>query len=126
MRPSSGDSAPAKNAKPIDYYPLLANALATLDVNTAETRSALFELALAREVAWEQGDALLRALGWLGTLLGAVAVAQVLGLDPIYGADAPRVAVATFGNSNAFAAFAAMGLLVYRPNARTTGESAGT
>src|SRR5262249_7606138 len=43
MRSSSGDFASAKNARPVNYYPLLANAIASLEVNTAETRSALFD-----------------------------------------------------------------------------------
>lgn len=43
MPPPSSHPASAKNARPVDYYPLLANAIASLDVNTAETRSALFD-----------------------------------------------------------------------------------
>jgi O-antigen ligase len=62
---------------------------------------------LARDVAWERGPFLLRGVALLGGALGAIALLQVLGLDPIYGAESRRVAVATFGNSNAFAAFAA-------------------
>jgi len=75
---------------------------------------ALFELllflllaVLARDVAWERGPFLLRGVAALGGALGAIALFQVCGLDPIYGAESRRVAVATFGNSNAFAAFAA-------------------
>ncbi len=74
----------------------------------------LFALAalLARDVAWERGETLVGGVVLLGGLLGAAAIAQVLGFDPIYGEGSPRLPVATFGNGNAFAAFAAPCLAV--------------
>jgi len=62
---------------------------------------------LVREVAWERGETLLRGIVALGGVLGAVAVGQALGLDPVYGPRTAPVPEATFGNSAAFAAFAA-------------------
>ncbi len=67
---------------------------------------------LTREVAWEQAGRLLAGITWIGAALALVALLQVAGFDPIYGAQSLRVAVATFGNSNAFAAFAAPALAV--------------
>ncbi|MSR47972.1 MAG: hypothetical protein EXS13_13080 [Planctomycetes bacterium] len=62
---------------------------------------------LVREVAWERATTLVRGLVILGALLGVVALLQVCGLDLIYGEASARVAVATFGNANAFSAWMA-------------------
>ncbi|MBL8843720.1 MAG: O-antigen ligase family protein [Planctomycetes bacterium] len=67
---------------------------------------------LAREVAWERAATLLRGVALLGGAVALLALLQVAGFDPLYGAESLRVAVATFGNSNAFAAFAAPALAV--------------
>lgn len=67
---------------------------------------------LAREVAWERAATLLKGLALLGGAVALLALLQVAGFDPLYGAESLGVAVATFGNSNAFAAFAAPSLAV--------------
>src|SRR5688572_29854979 len=99
-----------------------AAVIATRGLSTAATvvtLRALLELllfalvvVLAREVAWERAGTLLAGVVALGSLVGGIAVAQVLGFDLVYGASTPRVPVATFGNTNAFAAFAAPCLAV--------------
>ncbi|MBM4014586.1 MAG: hypothetical protein FJ293_06450, partial [Planctomycetes bacterium] len=62
---------------------------------------------LAREVAWERAGTVLRGVMLLGGSLALLALLQAAGLAPCDGLGTTGVAVATFGNSNAFAAFAA-------------------
>ena len=64
----------------------------------------------SREVFWEHGARILGALVLVGGVLGALALGQIAGFDTIYasaGRDSPFLAVATFANTNAFAAVAA-------------------
>ena len=109
----------------LTLLPLALSGAAFFALQTAESAErlvvlrALLEIVLfvllaivAREVAWERGATLLHGIVLVGALAAGVALLQVAGFDLIYGAASTRVAVATFGNSNAFAAFAAPALAI--------------
>ena len=72
-----------------------------------DTTGFLLLVMLAREVGWTDGAIVQRVLVVTGAVLGGLAVAQVAGWDPVYGDAGYRAAVATLGNTNAFAACAA-------------------
>ncbi len=80
---------------------------ARLFLGSAAWFAFLWTALIAREMFWLHGDTLIRTLALLGFLLGLLALLQALGLDPLYREASPHLAVATLGNTNAFAAVAA-------------------